>query len=88
MGDEIYLKAGAEIPSRRHYGNYPQIEDGVGMIRSFLNVFDEIQLSEPPADSGWFNSAVVKSDPRCGRLAQRPNITMPTASCLPATALS
>src|SRR4029078_11579406 len=27
LGDEIYIKAGADIPSRRHYGNYPQIED-------------------------------------------------------------
>lgn len=42
LGDEIYLKAGAEIPSRRHYGNYPQIEDGVGMIRSFLNSFENL----------------------------------------------
>ncbi len=42
LGDEIYLKAGAEIPSRRHYGNYPQIEDGVGMVRSFTNAFERI----------------------------------------------
>jgi NifB/MoaA-like Fe-S oxidoreductase len=42
LGDEIYLKAGLPIPSRRHYGNYPQIEDGVGMIRSFLNSFDKL----------------------------------------------
>jgi putative radical SAM enzyme (TIGR03279 family) len=48
LGDEIYLKAGAEIPSRRHYGNYPQIEDGVGMVRSFVNAFEKM-LSEPPA---------------------------------------
>ncbi len=41
LGDEIYLKAGAEIPSKEHYGNYPQIEDGVGMIRSFVNDFEE-----------------------------------------------
>lgn len=42
LGDEIYLKGGMEIPSRRHYGNYPQIEDGVGMIRSFLNSFEKL----------------------------------------------
>ncbi len=42
LGDEIYLKAGEPIPSRRHYGNYPQIEDGVGMIRSFLNSFEKL----------------------------------------------
>lgn len=42
LGDEIYIKAGVEIPSRRHYGNYPQIEDGVGMVRSFLNAFENV----------------------------------------------
>ena len=41
LGDEIYIKGGVEIPSRRHYGNYPQIEDGVGMVRTFLNVFEK-----------------------------------------------
>lgn len=40
LGDEIYIKAGVEIPSRRHYGSYPQIEDGVGMMRTFLNKFE------------------------------------------------
>lgn len=42
LGDEIYMKAGMPIPPRRHYGNYPQIEDGVGMIRSFLNSFERL----------------------------------------------
>ncbi|HEX8287267.1 MAG TPA: DUF512 domain-containing protein [Pyrinomonadaceae bacterium] len=42
LGDEIYIKAGAKIPSRGHYGNYPQIEDGVGMIRSFTNSFESL----------------------------------------------
>jgi len=42
LGDEIYIKAGLPIPSRKHYGNYPQIEDGVGMIRSFTNSFESL----------------------------------------------
>lgn len=42
LGDEIYVKAGLPIPSRQHYGNYPQIEDGVGMIRSFNNSFEKM----------------------------------------------
>ena len=42
LGDEIYIKGGVEIPSRRHYGDYPQIEDGVGMVRSFLNAFEKL----------------------------------------------
>jgi putative radical SAM enzyme (TIGR03279 family) len=39
LGDEIYLKAGDAIPGRKHYGNYPQIEDGIGMVRAFKNSF-------------------------------------------------
>lgn len=42
LGDEIYIKAGAPIPTKRHYGNYPQIEDGVGMVRSFVNAFERL----------------------------------------------
>ncbi len=42
LGDEIYIKAGMDVPSRRHYGDYPQIEDGVGMVRSFLNSFEKV----------------------------------------------
>lgn len=42
LGDEIYLRAGKSIPSRSHYGDYPQIEDGVGMVRSFKEQFASI----------------------------------------------
>ena len=42
LGDEIYIKGGIDIPSRRHYGSYPQIEDGVGMVRSFLAKFERL----------------------------------------------
>ena len=47
LGDEIYIKAGVEIPSRRQYGNYPQIEDGVGMVRSFVNTFERVAEGRP-----------------------------------------
>jgi len=36
LGDEIYLRAGQPLPKKSHYGDYPQIEDGVGMVRLFL----------------------------------------------------
>lgn len=39
LGDEIYLRAGRSVPARSHYGDYPQIEDGIGMVRSFKNQF-------------------------------------------------
>jgi putative radical SAM enzyme (TIGR03279 family) len=43
LGDEFYLRAGAPVPSRRHYGDYPQIEDGVGMVRSFYEDFRRLE---------------------------------------------
>jgi putative radical SAM enzyme (TIGR03279 family) len=42
LGDEIYLRAGRRLPARWHYGDYPQIEDGVGMVRSFKNEFAKV----------------------------------------------
>jgi len=42
LGDEIYLKAGQDVPSRKHYGEYPQIEDGVGMVRAFTSQFESM----------------------------------------------
>ena len=42
LGDEIYLKAGRSVPTRKHYGDYPQIEDGIGMVRSFINQFQSL----------------------------------------------
>ncbi len=39
LGDEIYLRGGRAVPPRAHYGDYPQIEDGVGMVRSFHEEF-------------------------------------------------
>ncbi len=34
-GDELYLKAGLPIPEAEHYEDFPQIENGVGMMASF-----------------------------------------------------
>ncbi len=40
VADEFYLKAGIDIPNTEYYEEYPQIENGVGMIRSFSDEFD------------------------------------------------
>ncbi len=52
LGDEIYLRAGGSVPARAHYGNYPQIEDGIGMVRSFSNEFTALmrRLERRPLD--------------------------------------
>ena len=37
--DEFFLKADINIPSDLYYGDYPQIENGVGMLRNFMTEF-------------------------------------------------
>ena len=48
--DEFYLKAGRPIPPEDYYGSYPQLENGVGMWRSFENEFrqalDQCELTQ------------------------------------------
>ena len=39
--DEFYLLAGREMPEKERYDGYPQLENGVGMIRLLLDEFDE-----------------------------------------------
>ena len=49
--DELYLKSGRDIPSAEYYCGYPQIENGVGMLRSFIDEFasalSDIELKSP-----------------------------------------
>ncbi|HYO64357.1 MAG TPA: DUF512 domain-containing protein [Pyrinomonadaceae bacterium] len=62
LGDEIYLRAGRPLPSRRHYGDYPQIEDGVGMVRSFREEFDRLRRRlerRPPAAPERLHATVL-----------------------------
>ena len=39
LADEFYLLAGEEIPPRENYGDFPQTENGVGLVRLFLDSF-------------------------------------------------
>jgi putative radical SAM enzyme (TIGR03279 family) len=40
LADEFYIQGGAAIPPRPHYDDFAQIEDGVGMVREFLDEFE------------------------------------------------
>lgn len=37
LGDEFYLMIGEKVPATRYYDGFPQIEDGIGITRSFLD---------------------------------------------------
>lgn len=46
--DEFYIKAGLPLPAAEEYDGFPQIENGVGLISSMQEEFDEaIKLVEP-----------------------------------------
>ena len=52
--DEMYLGCGRELPHEEYYEGYPQIENGVGMIRSMegefvdeLDFLDDYDLTKP-----------------------------------------
>lgn len=65
LGDEIYLRAGRSVPSRRHYGDYPQIEDGVGMVRSFENDMRALWrrlARRPPRNAARINGTILTGE--------------------------
>ena len=39
LADEFFIKTGTEIPKTKYYGDFPQLENGIGMMRLFLTSF-------------------------------------------------
>ncbi len=49
LGDEFYLRAGVPLPSIADYGDFPQMENGIGMVRRFIEEFKEkLPLAQIP----------------------------------------
>ena len=48
LADEFYEMAGVDFPDDEHYEGYPQLENGVGLARQFLNELDLISKQEMP----------------------------------------
>ena len=67
LADEWFLIAGQELPPESHYEDYPQIDNGVGSIRSFLKQFSDAaqhlpQRVSPPRKFTWVvGNAVEKA---------------------------
>jgi len=52
--DEFYIKAGAELPAYEEYEDFPQIENGVGMMKQFMYEFDDfLDTNGSMLDSRW-----------------------------------
>lgn len=44
LADEFYVMAGIELPNYEHYGDFEQLEDGIGMIRFFeRNIMEDLK---------------------------------------------
>ncbi|NLO89728.1 MAG: DUF512 domain-containing protein [Clostridia bacterium] len=58
LADEFYLKAEKPVPPANHYEDFPQTENGVGLVRIFLDDFKEL-LSMVPSQIKERSTAVI-----------------------------
>lgn len=63
LSDEIYFLAGQEVPPASEYRGFPQLENGVGLTRLFLDEWAGMRLSIAPGRAPYENIAVA-----CGTL--------------------
>ena len=51
LSDEFYLRAGREVPAEEIYDGYPQLENGIGLVRNFLSEWEEAGGCAPLSDA-------------------------------------
>lgn len=44
--DEFFLLAGMDVPESKYYGNFSQLDDGVGSLRTIMDDFDQFELPQ------------------------------------------
>lgn len=49
LSDEFYLNTGRDVPPKHHYEGFPQLEDGVGLVRLFLDDLARLEKRLPAA---------------------------------------
>lgn len=60
--DELYIKAGRELPPESYYEEYGQLENGVGMLRSLMTEFSQgLEDVDPSVEYLSFTSATGMS---------------------------
>ena len=61
LADEFYLVAGNSVPDAIHYDGFPMLEDGVGLVRSFIDSFTGNGPDVSGHSDGFFASVDVPS---------------------------
>ena len=46
LGDEFYFLAGRPVPGTEFYDGFPQLDNGIGLTRNFINDWDEYEGEE------------------------------------------
>lgn len=71
--DELFIRAGRELPDEAYYEGYVQIENGVGMLRSLIEEFEAgLRLEDEPVEASAFTIATgVSARPFLQELADK-----------------
>ncbi|MEX2425831.1 MAG: DUF512 domain-containing protein [Thermomicrobiaceae bacterium] len=65
LGDEFYLMTGAQLPPSREYDGFPQVEDGIGITRLFLDDVERVFRKRRRRDVTGMGGTIV-----CGTLIE------------------
>ena len=74
--DEFYLNTGRPVPERREYEGFPQLEDGVGLVRLFLDDLANLKRRLPKKASAPGRYTLVTGEiagPLVGQLSEALN---------------
>jgi NifB/MoaA-like Fe-S oxidoreductase len=61
LADEFYIHGGLALPETGHYDEFAQIEDGIGMVRKFLNDFEQEMRRRRKSREGLHGTLVTGS---------------------------
>ena len=59
LSDEIYFLAGRPVPDLAHYGGFPQLENGVGLTRIFLDEWERVRHEAAGRDAVYSSVVMV-----------------------------
>ncbi len=62
LSDEFYLLCGQEVPGKSHYQEFDQIENGVGLVRRFLEDWKKTEKKLPAALSRPLQATLVTAN--------------------------
>ncbi len=62
LSDEFYLLGGRDVPGRAHYEDFDQIENGVGLVRNFLEDWKQTERKLPPTLARPLTTTLVTAE--------------------------